>query len=128
MTITSSSVVLINQRKTTIDSLSFQSNDGNVAGVYVDAGTALAVGELSLSHALLVNTGKLTIDGANTLDDVALLNAGELETAHPLANISHLWNCARGVVRSCNDLMVCAATVSNMGTIIAPQINLICES
>ncbi|MDR0741847.1 MAG: hypothetical protein LBE98_00060 [Puniceicoccales bacterium] len=128
MTITSSSVVLINQRKTTIDSLSFQSNDGNVAGIYVDAGTDLRVGELSLNHALLVNTGKLIINGANTLDDVALLNAGELETAHPLANISHLWNCARGVVKSCNDLMVSAATVSNMGTIIAPQINLICES
>jgi hypothetical protein len=32
MTISSSSVVLINQKKTTIDSLAFQSNDGNVAG------------------------------------------------------------------------------------------------
>jgi hypothetical protein len=109
MTIGSSSVVLINQ-KTTIDSLSFQSNDGNVAGMNVEAGIDLATGKLSQNHALLVDTGKLTINGANTLGDVSLWNAGEVDTAQPLDNVSYLWNCALLRCRTWGRLLLLGST------------------
>ncbi|MDR1432946.1 MAG: hypothetical protein LBI61_01215 [Puniceicoccales bacterium] len=126
LTIESSSMVLIDQHKT-INSLEFQSNDGNVAGVYVDNGSDLAIGELSLANALLVNSGKIFLNGTNALNGISILNAGEMGTVHTLSGISHLWNCSSGIIRSLNNLVISGASISNMGNIIAPQINIISE-
>jgi hypothetical protein len=52
-------------KKTTIDSLSFQSNDGNVTGLHVDIQIDLAVGNLSRRSALLINTGKIALNSHN---------------------------------------------------------------
>jgi adhesin HecA-like repeat protein len=110
---------------TNIESLSFQSNSGGIGGIYVDKAAYLGVGELSASDALLVNRGEVAFGGENSFHNVSLLNSGKIETMHAISDISHLWNCAGGIVRSANNLVVSAATVSNIGNLVAKKINII---
>jgi hypothetical protein len=127
MIIESSSVLVINQKKATMGSLNFQSNDGDVADIYADPGNDLTIGTRSRKNTRLAKIRKITLNGPKVLDNISILNGGEMETVQSLHNVSHLWNFAEGIVRSMRNLMISTIAISNMGIMIALSINITAE-
>lgn len=127
----STAAILTGKTSAKIDCLSFKANGESEDlenALFIDEGSNLEVGMLSLESALLLNTGRLIVERSIDLQQGIFFNTGVLETtADPvtLKNIAYFYNGTRGVITSIGDIILNGGRGINAGKIEARGINLV---
>ncbi|MDR3224644.1 MAG: hypothetical protein LBT03_03715 [Holosporales bacterium] len=113
------SAVLTGITKTSLNSLSFRRSARRTSfgGLFIDKGSELEVGSLSIEDALLLNAGRITIKKAMAMNNSDIFNAGTISTTADQAvmnDIAHFRNA--GIFDAKNRLVAGISTFLNKGT------------